>query len=167
MLLTNLEVAQFPLNKRAVDNYTAQVINTLNGIENPCKRYAIARCLKNIFDKAVEEVGAAMEAYCEKNNIGSDGCEFNLGDITKDPADDGVMLMRQFNMDYNYAANATDEEGDLVPYTEHVKQLERTQRALKARRAMVNADKELIEAAHPNMKPELINVVVKLNWIPD
>ena len=167
MLLTDQEVAQFPLNKRAVDDYTAQVINTLNGIENPCKRYAIARCIKNIIDKAVEEVGASMEAYCEKNDIGSDGCEFNLGDITKDTADDGVMLIRQFNMEYNYAANATDEEGDPVAYTEHLKQLERTQRALKARRAIVNADKELIEAAHPNMKPELIKVVVKLNWIPD
>ena len=167
MLLNEQEVAQFPLNKRAVNDYTAQSINIFNGVENPCKRYAIARCIKNIIDKAVEEVGASMEAYCEKENIGSDGCEFNLGDITKDPADDGVMLIRQFNIDYNYAANATDEEGDPVDYTASLQRLERTQRTLKARRAIVNANKELIEAAHPNMKPELIKVVVKLNWIPD
>ena len=167
MLLNEQEVAQFPLNKRAVEDYTAQSINVLNGIANPCERYAIARCIKNIIDKAVEEVGASMEAYCEKENIGSDGLEFNLADVTKNPVHDGVMMIRQFNMEYNYAANATDEEGDPVDYTASLQRLERTQRTLKARRAIVNANKELIEAAHPYMKPTVIKVVVKLNWIPD
>lgn len=167
MLLNEQETGLFPLNKRAVKDYTAQVINVFNGIENPCERYAVARCMKNIFDQAVEEVGASMEAYCEKENIGSDGMEFNLADVTQNPAHEGVMLIRQFNMEYNYAANATDEEGDPVDYTASLQRLERTQRTLKARRAIVNANKELIEAAHPNMKPEIIKVVVKLNWIPD
>ena len=167
MLINQEEIISFPLNQRAVDDYTAQVINTLNGIVNPVERYVVARLLKNIFDQACENCGASAETYSEVENIGSDGKEFELFEVTKNPAHKGVWLNRQFFLEYNYAANATDEDGDPVDYTPSVKRLERTQRTLKARRAIVNANKELIEAAHPNMVPDVVKIVYKLNSIPD
>ena len=167
MLLNEQEVAQFPLNKRAVEDYTAQSINVLNGIANPAERYAVARCIKNIVDKVVEEVGASAEAYYEKENVGSDGKEFELLPLTKNPAHKDVWLIRQFDCDYNYAGNATDEEGAPVLYTEHKQAVEKAELAVRAKRAILKADKILIENAHPNMKPEVIKVVVKLTSIPD
>lgn len=167
MLINQEEIISFPLNKRAVDDYTAQVINTLNGIVNPVERYAVARCLKDIFEEACRNCGASAETYCEEENIGSDGKEFELFEVTENPAHKKVWLNRQFDMEYNYAANATDEEGDPVDYTASVQRLARTQRTLKARRAIVNANKELIEAAHPNMVPDVVRIVFKLCSIPD
>ena len=166
MLINEQEIISYPLNQRAVDDYTAQVINTLNGIENPIVRYVVARLLKSNFDEACENCGAAAETYCEIANLGSDGKEFELFEVTKNEAHKDIWLNRQFFLEYNYAANATDEEGDPVDYTASVQRLERTQRTLKARRAIVNANKELIEAAHPNMVADVVRIVFKLVSIP-
>ncbi len=137
MLLTEQEIISFPLNQRAVDDYTAQVINTLNGIENPVERYVVARLLKKIFDKACEECGAAAEAYCEKEN------------------------------DYNYAANATNVKGKRIPYKETLREIQYYDDQLKANKKILKGFKEQIKLAHPNMVPDVVRVVFKLNSIPD
>ena len=167
MLLTEQEIISFSLNQRAVDDYTAQVINTLNGIINPVERYAVARCLKNIFDKACENSGVASEAYCEQENIGSDGKEFELYSVTKNPAHKGVWLSRQFTMDYNYAANATDINGEKIPYKATLQEIEYNNNELKANKATLKGYEAKIKLAHPNMVPNVVRVVMKLNEIPD
>ena len=167
MLLTEQEISYFPLNQRAVDDYTAQVINTLNGITNAAERYAVARCLKKIFDKACEECGAAAEAYCEKENIGSDGKEFELLPLTSNPAHKNVWLVRQFNLEYNYAANNTDEQGNKLNYNKALADVITKKQALETAKTYVLYLKKKIELAHPNMVPEVARVVFKLNSIPD
>ena len=167
MLLTEQEILSFPLNQRAVNDYTAQVINTLNGITNAAERYAVARCLKTIFDKACEECGAAAEAYCEKENIGSDGKEFELYSVTENPAHKNVWLIRQFNLDYNYAANATDKKGNKLKYNKALADVITKKKELDTAKKYVQYLKKKIELAHPNMVPEVARVVFKLNSIPD
>ena len=167
MLLAEQEIISFPLNQRAVDDYTAQVINTLNGITNPVERYAVARCLKNIFDQACENCGVAAEAYCEKEDIGSDGKEFELFTVTKNPVHKKVWLNRQFDMDYNYAANATNVKGKRIPYKETLQEIRYHDKELKANKKILKGYKEKIKLAHPNMVPEVIRVVFKLISIPD
>ena len=167
MLIDQQEILSFPLNQRAVDDYTAQVINTLNGIINPVERYAVARCLKNIFDKACENCGAASEAFCEQENIGSDGKEFELYSVTKNPAHKGVWLSRQFTMDHNYAANDTDEQGNKLNYNKALADVINKKEELETAKAYVRYLKKKIELAHPNMVPNVVRVVMKLNSIPD
>ena len=167
MLLTEQEILSFQLNQRAVDDYTAQVINTLNGITNAAERYAVARCLKKIFDKACEECGAAAEAYCEKENIGSDGKEFELLPLTSNPAHKNVWLVRQFNLEYNYAANATDLAGNPVPYNMVKRKIDDLKRQSEVQKKMLRGYEAIIEFAHPNMVPEVARVVFKLNSIPE
>lgn len=167
MLINEQDVVQFPLNQRAVNDYTAQVINTLNGIVNPVERYVVARCLKNIFDKACEECGAAAEAYCEKEDIGSDGKEFELFEVTKNPAHKGVWLNRQFILDYNYAANATDTNGETIPYKETERVIDYLKGKIEDQKKLLKCCKTRIELAHPNMVPDVVRVVFKLNSIPD
>ena len=167
MLINQQETISFLLNQRAVDERTAQVINILNGIVNPVERYAVARCLKNIFDKACENCGVAAEAYCEKEDIGSDGKEFELYSVTENPAHKNVWLIRQFDMDYNYAANATNVKGKRIPYKETLQEIEYHDKELKANKKILKGYKEKIKLAHPNMVPEVIRVVFKLTSIPD
>ena len=158
MLLTEQEIISFPLNQRAVDDYTAQVINTLNGIENPVERYVVARLLKKIFDQACENCGAAAEAYCEKENIGSDGKEFELYPVTKNPAHKGVWTIRQFDMDYNYAANATDIEGKTIPYKKVKGKIDYYKRRTEVQKKILKGYEAQIELAHPNMVPDVVRV---------
>ena len=160
MLLAEQEIIYFSLNQRAVNDYTAQVINTLNGITNAAERYAVARCLKTIFDKACEECGAAAEAYCEKENIGSDGKEFELYPLTLNPAHKNVWLIRQFNLDYNYAANATDENGNKLLYNQALADVIYKEQLLKNAKTFVRFLKKKIELAHPNMVPEVVRVTM-------
>ena len=167
MLLTEQEIISFPLNQRAVDDYTAQVINTLNGIENPVERYVVARLLKKIFDQACDNCGAAAEAYCEKENIGSDGKEFELYSVTENPAHKGVWTIRQFDMDYNYAANDTDEYGNKLNYNKALADVITKKQQLETAKTYVRYLKKKIELAHPNMVPDVARVVFKLNSIPD
>lgn len=167
MLLTEQEILSFPLNQRAVDNYTAQVINTLNGIANAIERYAVARCLKKIFDKACEECGAAAEAYCEKENIGSYGKEFELLPLTSNPTHKNVWFVRQFNLEYNYAANDTDEQGNKLYYNKALADVITKKQQLENAKTYVKYLNRKIELAHPNMQPEIVRVTFKLNSIPD
>ena len=167
MLINQQETTSFSLNQRAVNDYTAQVINILNGIVNPVERYAVARCLKNIFDKACENCGVAAEAYCEKEDIGSDGKEFELYSVTENPAHKNVWLIRQFDMDYNYAANATNVKGKRIPYKETLQEIEYHDKELKANKKILKGYKEQIKLAHPNMVPDVVRVVFKLNSIPN
>lgn len=167
MLINQQETTSFSLNQRAVDDYTAQVINILNGIVNPVERYAVARCLKNIFDQACENCGDAAEAYCEIENIGSDGKEFELYSVTENPAHKKVWLNRQFDMDYNYAANATNVKGKRIPYKETLQEIKYHDKELKANKKILKGYKEKIKLAHPNMVPDVVRVVFKLTSIPD
>ena len=167
MLLTEQEINYFPLNQGAVDDHTAQVINILNGITNAVERYAVARCLKTIFDKACENCGDAAEAYCEKANIGSDGKEFELFTLTQNKAHKNVWLIRQFDMDYNYAANATNVKGKRIPYKKTLREIQYYDDQLKTNKKILKGYKEQIKLAHPNMVPEVVRVVMKLTSIPD
>ena len=167
MLINQQETTSFSLNQRAVNDYTAQVINILNGIVNPVERYAVARCLKNIFDKACENCGVAAEAYCEKEDIGSDGKEFELYSVTEKKKKKNVWLIRQFDMDYNYAANATNVKGKRIPYKETLQEIEYHDKELKANKKILKGFKEQIKLAHPNMVPDVVRIIFKLNAIPD
>lgn len=167
MLINQQETISFPLNQRAVDDYTAQVINVLNGIVNPVERYAVARLLKNIFDQACENCGAAAEAYCETENIGSDGKEFELYSVTENPAHKDIWLNRQFFLEYNYAANATDDKGKLIPYKKTLREIKYHDKQLKAKKSTLKGYKKQIKLAHPNMKANVVRVVFKLTSIPD
>ena len=159
MLLNEQEIQGFCLKQSVVDDYTAQVINTLNSIDDPIRRYGVSRSLLDIVTIATKEVGAAMEAHCEKQNIGWDGCDFEH---------DGCTYRRNFDIEYNYADNATDEEGNPIPYTESCKAVEAAKRALNAKRTIQKAFKELIENAHPNMKPDVVAVSVQLReYMPE
>ena len=153
MLLNEQESTGLCLKKSVVADYTAQVINTLNGITDPIRRYGVARVLLNIFTDACKEVGAAAEAFCEKENIGWDG---------KDFVHDGCTYRRKFDINYNYAANATDIYGAPVNYAEDKAAVEMAEIDLKAKKAKLKADEIIIETAHPNMKPELLGVSVQL-----
>ena len=153
MLLNEQESTGLCLKKSVVADYTAQVINTLNGITDPIRRYGVARVLLNIFTDACKEVGAAAEAFCEKENIGWDGCDFKH---------DGCVYRRKFDIDYNYAANATDIYGAPVSYAEDKKAVEQAEIDLKAKKAKLKADEIIIETAHPNMKPDVLNVSMQL-----
>lgn len=167
MLINQQETTSFSLNQRAVNDYTAQVINILNGIVNPVERYAVARCLKNIFDKACENCGVAAEAYCETENIGSDGKEFELYSVTENPAHKNIWLVRQFILDYNYAANATDIDGEDIPYDETVQVIEILNKKVQDQKKLLKCFEEQIKLTHPNMVPKVVRVVFKLNAIPD
>ena len=161
MLLNEQEVLGFCLKQSVVDDYTAQVTNLiLEGFkENPVRGYGVARSLLDIMTTVTREAGAAMEAFCEKNNIGSDGKDFEH---------EGCIYRRKFDIDYNYAANATDEEGNPIPYTGAVRDVERAKISLNAKKTIVNAFKDLILNAHPNMKPELISVTCQLRgYMPE
>ena len=153
MLLNEQESTGLCLKKSVVADYTAQVINTLNGITDPIRRYGVARVMLNIFTDACKEVGAAAEAFCEKENIGWDG---------KDFVHDGCTYRRKFDINYNYAANATDIYGAPVNYAEDKAAVEMAEIDLKAKKAKLKADEIIIETAHPNMKPELLGVSVQL-----
>lgn len=167
MLIKQQEIISFPLNQRAVDDYTAQVINILKGVVNPVERYAVARLLNYIFDKACGDCGGSAEAYCEEKNIGSDGKEFELFEVTENPAHKGVWLNRQFDMDYNYAANATDDKGKLIPYKKTLREIKYHDKQLKAKKSTLKGYKKQIKLAHPNMKANVVRVVFKLTSIPD
>ena len=167
MLINEQEIISFPLNQRAVNDYTAQVINTLNGITNPVERYAVARCLKEIFDKACANSGAAAETYCEEENIGSDGKEFELFEVTKNPALKKVWLNRQFVLDHDYAANATDINGETIPYRMVKRKIDDLKKQIEAQKKILKGYEAQIELAHPNMVPDVVRIVFKLNSIPD
>lgn len=167
MLINQQEIISFPLNQRAVDDYTAQVINTLNGIVNPVERYAVARLLKNIFDQACENCGASAETYSEVENIGSDGKEFELFEVTKNPAHKGIWLIRQFNLEYNYAANATDICGETIPYNMVKRKIDDLEKQIKAQKKILKGYEAQIKLAHPNMVPDVVKIVYKLNSIPN
>ena len=107
----------------------------------------------NIFTDACKDAGAAAEAYCEKEDIGSDGKDFEH---------DGCVYRRKFDIDYNYAANATDIYGAPVSYAEDKKAVEQAEIDLKAKKAKLKADEIIIETAHPNMKPDVLNVSMQL-----
>ena len=153
MLLNEQESTGLCLKKSVVADYTAQVINIFNGIADPIRRYGVARVMLNIFTDACKDAGAAAEAFCEKENIGWDG---------KDFVHEGCTYRRKFDINYNYAANATDIYGAPVSYAEDKAAVEMAEIDLKAKKAKLKADEIIIETAHPNMKPDVLGVSVQL-----
>ena len=140
------------LKQSAVDDFTAQVINNAKAfIPDPLDRYARLRVLKTIIDKVVEDAGAQAEYFCEQRNIGSDGNDFNYN---------GLIFRRQFILDYNYAANATDEQGNKLNYNKALADVITKKQELETANTYVRYLKKKIELAHPNMVPEVARVTM-------
>ena len=140
------------LLQSAVDDFTAQVINNAKEIiPDPLDRYARLRVLKTIIDKVVEDAGAQAEYFCEQRNIGSDGNDFNYN---------GLIFRRQFILDYNYAANATDEQGNKLNYNKALADVITKKQELETAKTYVLYLKKKIELAHPNMVPEVVRVTM-------
>ena len=140
------------LKQSAVDDFTAQVINNAKEIiPDPLDRYARLRVLKTIIDKVVEDAGAQAEYFCEQRNIGSDGNDFNYN---------GLIFRRQFILDYNYAANATDEQGNKLNYNKALADVITKKQELETANTYVRYLKKKIELAHPNMVPEVARVTM-------
>lgn len=140
------------LKQSAVDDFTAQVINNAKAfIPDPLDRYARLRVLKTIIDKVVEDAGAQAEYFCEQKNIGSDGNDFNYN---------GLIFRCQFILDYNYAANATDEQGNKLNYNKALADVITKKQELETAKTYVLYLKKKIELAHPNMVPEVARVTM-------
>lgn len=140
------------LLQSAVDDFTAQVINNAKEIiPDPLDRYARLRVLKTIIDKVVEDAGAQAEYFCEQRNIGSDGNDFNYN---------GQIFRRQFILDYNYAANATDEQGNKLNYNKALADVITKKQELETAKTYVQYLKKKIELAHPNMVPDVVRVTM-------
>ena len=140
------------LKQSAVDDFTAQVINNAKEIiPDPLDRYARLRVLKSIIDKVVEDAGAQAEYFCEQKNIGSDGNDFNYN---------GLIFRRQFILDYNYAANATDKKGNKLNYNKALADVITKKQELDTAKTYVQYLKKKIERAHPNMVPEVARVTM-------
>ena len=140
------------LKQSAVDDFTAQVFNNAKEIiPDPLDRYARLRVLKSIIDKVVEDAGAQAEYFCEQRNIGSDGNDFNYN---------GLIFRRQFILDYNYAANATDEQGNKLSYNKALADVITKKQELETAKTYVLYLKKKIELAHPNMVPEVARVTM-------
>ena len=140
------------LKQSALDDFTAQVINNAKEfIPDPLDRYARLRVLKTIIDKVVEDAGAQAEFFCEQRNIGSDGNDFNYN---------GLIFRRQFILDYNYAANATDKKGKKLNYKKALADVITKKQELDTAKTYVQYLKKKIELAHPNMVPEVARVTM-------
>lgn len=145
------------LKQSAVDDFTAQVINNAKEIiPDPLDRYARLRVLKSIIDKVVEDAGAQAEYFCEQRNIGSDGNDFNYN---------GLIFRRQFILDYNYAANATEITGDTIPYKETVRAIEFFKGKMEDQKKLLEVCKARIKLAHPNMVPEVVRVTMSYRGV--
>ena len=143
MLINQSELETLCLNRPATDELTAQVINQLNGIADPLVRYATARTLKSVFDKATENCGAAAVDYCLEHNIGGDCKQFPHENLT---------FSLDYKCDYDYASNDTDGEKP-VGYKEAHLDIVYYQKCLKIAKDKEKTAKETIELLHPNMVP--------------
>ena len=154
MLTIQLTIDAQCITPKVLEELSAQVINQLNEEPDDLLRYVVANTLNKAFALGASNAGAQAEAYCQKNDIGWDGKDFEHK---------GYWFNRQANYEEpNYAGNATDENGDPVAYTEHLRAVEKAELALKAKKLLLSADELLIENAHPNMKRTLKSVTFKL-----
>ena len=145
-------VPKSSLKQKRVEDFTAQVIDNAKAfIPDPLERYARLRVLKTIIDKVVEDAGAQAEYFCEQRNIGSDGNDFNYN---------GLIFRRQFILDYNYAANATDEQGNKLNYNKALADVITKKQELETAKTYVLYLKKKIELAHPNMVPDVVRVTM-------
>ena len=144
MLINQEELQTLCLNRKATEELTAQVINQLNGITDPLVRYATARTLKAVFDKATEEAGAAAVDYCLTTATGTDSNHFEH---------EGLTFSLDYRCDFDYAANDTDENGEPAGYKTAKRNVDGYQKSLDAWKAKMKAAKQTIELAHPRMTP--------------
>jgi hypothetical protein len=150
-------VPKSSLKQSAVEDFTAQVIDNAKAfIPDPLDRYARLRVLKTIIDKVVEDAGAQAEFFCEQRNIGSDGNDFNYN---------GLIFRRQFILDYNYAANATDIKGKRIPYKETLREIQYYDDQLKSNKKILKGYEAQIELAHPNMVPDVVRVAMSYRGV--
>ena len=140
--LKDLTAAQ--LNRPALEELTAQVINQLNAIADPLVRYAVARTLFGVFDMAKSDAAAAAVDHCLVHEIGLDNEHFTH---------DGLEFNMDYHCDYNYGDNDTDEDGDPAGYKEASRKLKDLDKQVKSYKKKLSAAKDLIELAHPNMQP--------------
>ena len=145
-------VPKSSLKQKRVEDFTAQVIDNAKAIiPDPLDRYARLRVLKTIIDKVVEDAGAQAEYFCEQRNIGSDGNDFIYN---------GLIFRRQFILDYNYAANATDIEGKTIPYKKVKGKIDYYKRRTEVQKKILKGYEAQIELAHPNMVPDVVRVTM-------
>lgn len=148
-----LELPNCDLTKANQELLAAIVINQLNTPTNsPLERYARARFLLGALERVCKEEGAAAEAYCETNDIGTDGREFEHRNL---------YFMRQFAITYNFAAN-DDVEG-YEGYFKTASISERTAKnAYELAKVKRKGAEKIILQAHPNMQPIVDRVTIKL-----
>ena len=145
-------VPKSSLKQKRVEDFTAQVIDNAKAfIPDPLERYARLRVLKTIIDKVVEDAGAQAEFFCEQRNLGSEGTDFTYN---------GLVFRRQFILDYNYAANATEITGDTIPYKETERVIDYLKGKIEDQKKLLEVCKARIKIAHPNMVPEVVRVTM-------
>ena len=165
MLINQTELQTLCLKEEAVQDLAAQVINQLNEIANPIRRYGIANSLMQVFLNACENTGQAAEAFCEKFDIGNDGKHFGY---------EGSSFNRNFRFTYNYAGNDyyMDEDGNIRELgwkkanAEYQAALEKTARAQKDFRAalkQLRLVEQNVQNEHPNMVPEVVRITFNFN----
>jgi len=140
------------LNKSAIEQLKAQVKKQFLAIKDPLIRYATARVIYGILDETKSDAGTAAEAFCEKKNFGTNGKDFSY---------QGLWFNRQFNLTYDYANNASDEEGNPLFYTKAVATRDKAKKSYDLSKAVVRNMEKMIELAHPNMKPKVESIVLK------
>ena len=149
-----LELLNSDLAKANQELLAATVINQLNTpTDTPLERYARARFLLGVMETVCKEEGAAAEAYCEKEDIGTDGKRFEHN---------GLRFMRKFTITYNFAANddVPDHEGK---YKEACIAERVAARAAKEAKLKRESAEKLIKSAHPNMQPIVERVTVQFH----
>ena len=153
-IIQPLELLNCDLTKANQELLAATVINQLNTpTYSPLERYARARFLLGALAIVCEEAGAAAEAYCEKEDIGSDGRVFEHRNL---------YFMRQFTITYNFAAN-----DDVKGYEGYFKTASISERTAKnaydlAKVKRKGAEKIILQA-HPNMQPIVDRVTIKFH----
>ena len=151
-----LELLNCDLTKANQELLAATVINQLNTpTYSPLERYARARFLLGALEIVCKEEGAAAEAYCEKENIGADGKEFEHY---------GLWFMRQFCITYNYAAN-DDAEGNEGQYKLACIAERMAKNRVKEAKVKRENVETLIKLSHPNMQPIVERVTIKLQMV--
>ena len=145
MLINQNELEHLDLHTPSRDNLCAEVINQLNAIADPIRRYATARMLKSVFDKASEDTNAAAVAFCLENGIGLDNQMF---------VHDGLSFVFEYKCDYKWGDNDTDENGLPLGYNDSKRMIAQLEKQLDVYKKRLNSAKATIELVHPKMEPQ-------------
>lgn len=143
-LINQSELEALCLTTPALNELKAQVINQLNGIEDPLRRYATARCLKNVFEEAASDTNASAVDYCLTHNIGLDNVMFKQ---------DGLSFILDYECEYNWDNNDFDEDGNSLGYKKAFREFQSAKKLLAKWTGKLARAKKDIEVTHPKMAP--------------